>query len=172
MTTVMPPAVRRAAARVHADLPGRAALPGIGRFVIALVLATALSLAACAVVAAVTTALVPSLAGYDHLRWQDWAKLTLIGIPLACLGWPVAAALWSRARAPFLVLTVLVTVVSFAPDLWILRQGQPAGGVLALIVMHIAVAVVTWPVLVLVAPQRRRTSRTSIGRAEDTTSFR
>jgi hypothetical protein len=85
----------------------------------------------------------------------------VIGVVLACFGWPLASALWSRARQPFLVLTVVVTVVSFAPDLWILRQGQPADGVLALAVMHVAVAVVTYPALVLIAPQRRRHERTA-----------
>jgi hypothetical protein len=99
---------------------------------------------------------VPALATYGHLQVQDWAKLTVIGIVLASLGWPVAGLLWSRACRPFLALTVLVTIVSFVPDLWILRQGQPGLGVLALAVMHIAVAVVTVPALVLIAPQRRR----------------
>lgn len=83
----------------------------------------------------------------------------MIGVVLASFGWPLAAAIWSRARRPFLLLTVLVTVASFAPDLWILRQGQPAPGVLALAVMHVAVAVVAYPVLVLVAPQRRVPAR-------------
>jgi hypothetical protein len=92
------------------------------------------------------------------MQVRDWAKLTIIGIVLASLGWPLAAALWSRARRPFLVLTALVTVASFVPDLWILRQGQPANGVLALAVMHVAVAVVTYPSLVLIAPQRPRST--------------
>ncbi|GAA2750115.1 hypothetical protein GCM10009869_08590 [Amnibacterium kyonggiense] len=152
----MPPAVRRAARTVRADLPGLATVPTVGRFAVALVVAVLGSLAACAVVAAAAVALVPSLAGYDHLHVGDWAKLTVIGVVLACFGWPFAAAIWSRARLPFLVLTIVVTVASFVPDLWILRQGQPALGVLALAVMHVAVAVVTYPVLVLVAPQRRR----------------
>ncbi len=122
---------------------------------LAAVVAVALSLVACWLVAAVTIAVAPSLAGYEHLRFADWAKLTVIGVVGASLGWPLAAAIWSRARPPFLVLTVLVTVVSFAPDLWILRQGQPLGGVVALAVMHVAVAVVTYPALVMIAPQRR-----------------
>ena len=115
-----------------------------------------LSLLACALVAAATTALMPPLRSYEHLQVGDWGKLTIIGIVLASLGWPVAGLLWSRARRPFLVLTVLVTAASFLPDLWILRQGQPAAGVLALAIMHIAVAVVSYPSLVLVAPQRTR----------------
>jgi hypothetical protein len=156
MSTDFSPAVRRPAAVVRADLPGLRAAPNLGRFLAATVVAVLVSLLACAVVAAATRALVPSVSGYEHLQVPDWAKLTVIGVVVACLGWPIAAVIWSRARRPFLVLTVLVTVVSFVPDLWILRQGQPASGVLALMVMHVAVALATYPALVLIAPQPRR----------------
>jgi hypothetical protein len=155
MSITIPARTRRLAALIRADLPGRRGTPHASRFVIAAVAAVLLSLLACAAVAAVTIALVPSVGGYEHLRFHDWAKLTVVGIVLASLGWPLAGALWSRARVPFLILTALVTVVSFAPDLWIWRQGQPTAGVLALLVMHVAVAVVTYPALVLIAPRRR-----------------
>jgi hypothetical protein len=158
MTSSRPGPVERSAALLHADLPGVTALPGALRFVVSALCAVALSLLACAAVAAATIAIAPSLAGYEHLRTADWAKLTIIGIVLASLGWPLACAIWSSARRPFLILTAVVTIVSLAPDLWILKQGQPAGGVLALIVMHVAVAVVTYPSLVLIAPQRHRPS--------------
>jgi hypothetical protein len=52
-------------------------------------------------------------------------------------------------------LAILVTVVSLAPDFWILHLGQPAGGVLTLIAMHFALAVITFPVIVFLAPQQR-----------------
>ncbi|MBW4040745.1 MAG: hypothetical protein HIU86_01270 [Acidobacteria bacterium] len=159
MTIEFPAGARRFATALRADLPGVAGTPTLPRFLLAAVLSVLLSLAACAAVAAATVALVPSLSGYGHLAWQDWTKLTVIGIVLASLGWPIAGAIWSRARGPFLILTVLVTVVSLAPDVWILWQGQPAGGVVSLMVMHVAVAVVTYPTLVLVAPQRRRALR-------------
>jgi hypothetical protein len=155
VTIVIPAEVRKFATALRADLPGVAGLRNLLRFLLAAVLSVILSLLACAGVAAATIAAVPSLGGYEHLRWPDWTKLTVIGIVLASLGWPLACAIWSRARRPFLILTVLVTVVSLVPDIWILRQGQPAGGVLALVVMHIVVAIVTYPTLVLVAPQRR-----------------
>lgn len=156
MSLQAPASARRAAGLVRADLPGLTRLPRLWRFLVAAVVAIGLSLVVCAVVATATRALDPAVAGYGHLRAPDWAKLTIIGIALASLGWPLACAIWSRARMPFLVLTVVVTVVSFVPDLWILRQGQPAAGVLALVVMHVAVAVVTYPALILIAPQPRR----------------
>lgn len=154
MTTALPDPLQRAASAIRADLPGLRRTPSPLRFLLAMVAAVVLSLLACAVVAAATVAIAPGLAGYEHLQAPDWAKLTIIGVVLASLGWPVATAIWSRARVPFLVLTVIVTVVSFAPDAWILLQGQPAGGVLALAVMHVLVAVATYPALVLIAPQR------------------
>lgn len=157
MSFTIPAGLRRVATALHADLPGLAGAPAALRFVLAAVVAVGFSLLASGAVAAVTKDVAPSIAGYEHLQVGDWAKLTVIGIVLASLGWPLACLIWSRARGPFLVLTVLVTAVSFAPDLWILRQGQPAGGVLALAVMHVAVAIVTYPALVLIAPQRVRT---------------
>ena len=50
MTIVVPPAVRRAAAVVRADLPGPRTAPGVARFALALVTAVVGSLLACAVV--------------------------------------------------------------------------------------------------------------------------
>ena len=160
MSIAIPPSARRVASLIRADLPGIAGTPRPARFLIAAVVAVGLSLLACAAVAAATIALVPALRSYGHLEVQDWAKLTVVGIVLASLGWPIAGLIWARARRPFLVLTVVVTVVSFVPDLWILRQGQPASGVLVLAIMHVAVAVVTYPALVLIAPQRSRPTST------------
>ena len=45
--------------------------------------------------------------------------------------------------------------MSFAPDVWILRGGQPASAVADLAVMHVAVGVITFLALVFIAPQRR-----------------
>ncbi|GAB3610802.1 hypothetical protein GCM10027414_29280 [Humibacter ginsengiterrae] len=53
--------------------------------------------------------------------------------------------------------TVLVTVVSFEPDVWIWRLGQVPQGVLVLALMHVTVAAVTYPALVVIAPQRAKT---------------
>ena len=60
----------------------------------------------------------------------------------------------THARRLYLWAAITVTIVSFAPDLWILRGGQPAPAVLDLAVMHIAFAVVTYFSMILIAPQR------------------
>ncbi len=112
------------------------------------------SLAACAAISRVAIAVDPTLASYDHLHFGDYARLEILGVLAACIGWQIVTRLSSRARPLFFWLAVLVTIVGLAPDAWILLQGQPAGGVLALVVMHFALAVITYPALVYIAPQR------------------
>ena len=137
------------------DSPWGAAQPGAVRCVLATLVAVVGSILACWVVATATIALVPATAGYEHFRFSDYARLTVIGVVLAGIAWPLVTLLSSRARRLYLWLAIAVTVVSFAPDLWILRQGQPAAGVAALIVMHIALFAITYPTLVFGAPQPR-----------------
>jgi hypothetical protein len=146
--------VRRLADWARIDLPRGAAQPGPWRFVLATVVAVVGSLLACAVLVVIADALDPSLRGYGHFRFADYAKLTVIGVVISCVAWPVVTWFSSRARRVFLVLALLVTLGSLAPDVWILLQGQPAAGVLTLAVMHVALLVVTYPSLVLLAPQR------------------
>ena len=139
---------------LHLDLPGAAGSPHPLRWIAASLVAVLGSLAACAGIAAATIALVPALASYEHLAFRDYAKLEVIGVVAACIGWQVVARLSSRAWLPFLWLAVLVTVVGLAPDVWIVVHGQPPVGVAALVVMHLALAVITYPALVLLAPAR------------------
>ncbi len=63
----------------------------------------------------------------------------------------------SQARRPFLLLTTVVTIVGFAPDAWILYEGQSPEAVLVLIAMHVALALITYPALVFIAPQQLKT---------------
>jgi hypothetical protein len=35
------------------------------------------------------TAVFPSTKGYVHFQFSDYAKLTIIGVVIACLAWPV-----------------------------------------------------------------------------------
>jgi hypothetical protein len=138
------------------DLPAGRAQPGPGRFAIATLTAIVLSLVACAVLVAIGTAVFPATAGYDHFRFGDYGKLTIIGVFLACAAWPLMSLVSSRARGPFLLLTVIVTVVGLAPDVWILYRGQSVEAVAVLAAMHGALALITYPALVYIAPQRRR----------------
>ncbi len=51
-------------------------------------------------------------------------------------------------------LAILVTLVLWLPDLYILAKGQPAQAVAVLMCMHLAVALVTYNALVHIAPVR------------------
>jgi uncharacterized protein with PQ loop repeat len=54
----------------------------------------------------------------------------------------------------FFWLAVAVTLFLWLPDLYILWKGQPAKAVAVLMVMHLAIAVVTYNALIHVAPAR------------------
>lgn len=138
------------------DLPRGSAQPAALRWILATVIAVAGSLFACFVLALAATALDPSLAGYGHFQFSDYGKLTIIGVVGACVGWPIVTWFTTSARRLYLWCAIAVTVVSLAPDVWILHLGQPPAGVATLIVMHFALAVITYPVMVFVAPQRQR----------------
>jgi hypothetical protein len=149
---------RRGPAVLHLDFPAGAAQPVWWRWLVATVVALVASIAACAALAAIGIALVPSTAGYEHYGFGDYAKLTTIGVIAAAIIWPVVTLVTTRARRLYLWLAVLVVIVSFAPDLWILRGGQPAPAVADLAVMHVAVGAITALALVFIAPQRRASS--------------
>ncbi|WP_138443695.1 hypothetical protein [Sinomonas susongensis] len=145
----------RAARALGLDFPGGGHQPAAARWIVATIVAVAGSVAACAALAALGVALFPATAGYDHFRFADYTKLTVIGVVVACAAWPIVTWFSTSARKPFLVLTVLVTLGGLAPDAWILYKGQPAVAVGILVLMHVAIALVTYPALVLIAPQRK-----------------
>jgi magnesium-transporting ATPase (P-type) len=164
-TTAQSPFPARAARALGLDFPRGSRQPSAGRFVVASVVAVAGSVLACAAIAAWAIAAMPDLAGYEHFRFMEYTKLTVIGVVLACLAWPVATWASSRAWKPFLWLALAVTLVGLVPDAWILFKGQPAAGVGVLVLMHFALALITYPALVLIAPQPRPRGRAS-GNAE------
>ena len=53
-------------------------------------------------------------------------------------------------------LAILVTLVLLLPDLYILHMGEPAKGIFVVIAMHVAIALVTYNLLVHLAPARPR----------------
>jgi hypothetical protein len=110
------------------------------------------SLAADALAVVIGQAIFPSTRGYGHFQFADYAKLTVIGVIIACLGWPVVTRISSAPRWLFLRLAIVTTLVLWLPDLWILHGGAPAKAVAVLMVMHLAIAVVTYTLLVRLAP--------------------
>jgi hypothetical protein len=112
------------------------------------------SLAVDAALVAVGTRLFPSIEGYAHFRFSDYGELTVVGVLAASVAWPVTTRITSAPRWLFLRMAVLVTLLLWLPDLWILAQGQPPRAVAVLMVMHLAIALVTYNLLVRLAPVR------------------
>ena len=100
------------------------------------------------------TSLFPSTKGYVHFQFHDYAKLTTIGVLIACAAWPIVTRVTSAPRWLFFRMAILVTLALWLPDLYILAKGQPAEAVAVLMVMHLAIALVTYNALVHVAPTR------------------
>ena len=114
------------------------------------------SLVADALLVVVGEAIFPGTKGYVHFRFSDYAKLTVIGVVIAGAAWPVVARLSSAPRWLFSRLAVVVTLLLWLPDLYILYKGQPAQAVAVLMVMHLAIALVTYNLVVRAAPVRGR----------------
>ncbi len=117
----------------------------------ALVVSVIGSLAADAILVAIGTAIFPSTKGYVHFQFSDYAKLTIIGVVIACLAWPVVTRISSAPRWLFFRLAILVTFVLWLPDLYILYKGAPGRAVAVLMLMHLAIALITYHSLVHIA---------------------
>jgi hypothetical protein len=94
------------------------------------------SLAADATLVAIGIRVFPSTKGFVHFHFSDYGKLTVIGVIVACAGWPIVRLLSLAPRWLFVRLAILV-----------------------LIVMHLAIALVTYNTLVHLAPVGRRQAR-------------
>lgn len=133
--------------------------PSALRVVVATVVSIAGSLAADAVIVAIGEALWPKTKGYAHFAFADYGKLTVIGVVIACIAWPIVARVCAAPRWLFLRLAVLVTLVLLLPDVYILYKGQPGDAVGVLMVMHLAIGAVTYAALVGLAPVRTASAR-------------
>ena len=146
------------ASLARVDFRPRQDQPPLARLVLATIAAIAGSLAADALLVVIGQAVFPHTKGYSHFQFADYAKLTVIGVIIACAAWPVVTRISSDPRWLFFRMAVLVTVVLWLPDGYILYQGQPADAVAFLFLMHLAIALVTYNLLVHLAPARRAPS--------------
>lgn len=138
------------------------------RVAVATVLSVGGSLLADAVAVVIAVAVFPATKGYAHFQFADYAKLTVAGVIIACVAWPIVARLTSSPRWLFFRLAILVTLGLYLPDLWLLVKGEPATAVGVLMVMHLAIALVTYNVLVHVAavrPERQGARHRATGRS-------
>jgi hypothetical protein len=120
--------------------------------VVATVVSLAASLGADRLAVLVGTSLFPSTTGYTHFRFSDYSELTIIGVVAAGAAWPVVTRISSQARWLFFRLAIVVSAVLLLPDVWLLIESQPTRAVAVLVVMHLAIALVTYNLLVHVAP--------------------
>jgi hypothetical protein len=146
--------LEKAMALVHLDFAPNHRQPSRERLMLATVVSIVGSLLADALLVVIAQALMPGTKGYAHFQFADYAKLTIIGVIIACVAWPITTMITSQPRWMFLRMAVLVTLVLFLPDVYILLKGQPARAVAVLFVMHVAIALVTYNALVRLAPVR------------------
>jgi hypothetical protein len=139
-------------ARVDFDAADRQ--PSGVRVIVALVVSVIGSLAADALLVTIGQAVFPSTKGYGHFQFSDYAKLTVIGVVIACVAWPIVTRISSAPRWLFFRMAIAVTLVLWLPDLYILLRGAPGRAVAVLVVMHLAIALVTYNCLVRIAPLR------------------
>lgn len=140
--------------------------PSNRRVVLATVVSIVGSLLADALCVVAAQAIFPSTRGFVHFQFADYARLTVVGVLIACAAWPVTTRITSQPRWMFFRMAVLVTLALWLPDVYILLQGEPAKAVGALFVMHLAIALVTYNALVHLAPVRalRRRSHRAVQR--------
>ena len=159
-----PDVVARVLGWAHVDFAPTHRQPSWWRVALATVLAIVLSLAADAALVAIGTHLYPATKGYSHFQFSDYAKLTVVGVLIGCAAWPIVTRISSAPRWLFFRLAILVTLVLWLPDVWIWHKGQPAHAVAVLMVMHLAIALITYNLLVHVAPvTARRVGRDARG---------
>jgi hypothetical protein len=146
--------LRQATSLARLDFSPRHRPPSAIRVVLATVASIAGSLAADALLVVIGEHLFPATRGYGHFRFSDYSKLTVIGVIIACVAWPIVTRITSHPRWMFFWMAVLVTLVLWLPDLYLLYRGSRPEAVAVLMGMHLAIALVTYNLLVHAAPVR------------------
>ena len=146
--------LNRIASRAHLDFSPQHRQPLPVRVVLAGMASIVGSLLADAILVVLGERVFPSTKGYGHFQFSDYGKLTVIGVVIATVAWPIVTRVTSKPRWLFFRLAIAVTLCLWLPDLYILHQGQPDKAVGVLMLMHLAIALVTYNLLVHVAPIR------------------
>jgi hypothetical protein len=154
---MVPHMLQQALDLIHLDFAPEQGQPSGWRVALATVVSVAGSLLADAILVVIAQALFPSTRGYAHFQFADYSKLTVIGVIIACVAWPITTRITSQPRWMFFRMAILVTLVLWLPDVYILVKGQPAKAVAFLFLMHLAIALVTYNALVHIAPVRAGT---------------
>jgi hypothetical protein len=159
--------VKRLLEIVKIDFAPRHKQPAATLTLVASIIAIAGSLAADAILVAIGTRVFPSTKGYVHFRFSDYGKLTVVGVIIACVAWPIVTRISSHPRWVFVRMAIVVTLVLLLPDFYILAKGQPAKNVAVLMAMHLAIGLVTYTALVHLAPVKRNRVALSNNRTQN-----
>ena len=158
--------------RLHIGAPLARDPPSALRVAVAAVVSVIGSVAANAGLVKWATSEFPSTMNYSHFRFVDYATLTTVGVIAASVAWFVTTRVTSTPRWFFLRLAVLVMLVLWLPDAYLFLRHEPTTGVVFLMLMHVAVALITYNALVYFAPVRsglRAPAKVEPGSADETT---
>jgi len=115
--------------------------------------AAAVSLAADIVLATVGRAAFTVPASFGKFSFGTYALLTVLGIAGATATWGAVTRLSSRPKWLLTRLAALVTALFLIPDFLLLgTPANPTGPVIILMLMHLAIAVITYTALITLAP--------------------
>lgn len=143
-------------ARLGVDLEADHPRPARGKVVYATLAAIAVSLGAVVGLVALATTLFPATRGYSHFQPLDYGSFTVLGVVSACVSWPALVRVAAEPRRLYRRLAVGVSLVLLLPDAYLLLTGQPFRVVGPLVLMHGAVALATYQIVVRLAPAPRR----------------
>ena len=149
-----PRLIDRVLVRARVDLHPTSAPPSLARLSAATLLGLICSLGADAGLVRLGGAMFPAIRDFSHFHPFDYGTLTVIGVLAACASWPFAVRVSSVPRSFFSRLAVTVTTVLFIPDVWLLLGHEPVRAVLVLVAMHVSTALITYNLLVRLAPAR------------------
>lgn len=139
---------------IHLDFAPNHQQPSGGRVALATIVSIIGSLLADAALVVIAEALYPGTKSYVHFQFHDYARLTIVGVIIACAAWPITTRITSQPRWMFFWMAILVTLVLWLPDFYLLAMGQSAAAVAFLFAMHLAIALITYNALVRLAPVR------------------
>jgi hypothetical protein len=148
--------IARVASRLTGTGPAPHIVPPTYRRVAAAGLAAAaVSLAADVVLATVGQAAFTVPAAFGKFSFATHPLLAVLGIAGATATWAALTRLSSRPKWLLIRLAALVTALFLIPDFLLLgTPGNPTGPVVILMLMHLAIAVITYTALTKVAPVR------------------
>jgi hypothetical protein len=102
------------------------------------------------------TARWPAISHFSHFRFFDYGSLTVVGVAAAGVAWAMVTRLVPSPRAFFVRLAIVVTLALLLPDVWLLIRHEPPRAVAVLMCMHLAIGVITYLLLVHLAPVGER----------------